>query len=518
MPEPKVLGDVVRQTAENFGDKTAFINRGRETSFAEFNSQVNRFCGALAGLGLTPGDRVAILSLNRTEYVQTYCLAKAGLVAMPLNWRLAPPELAYLLGNSEAVAVLADEGHIPVLDSLRPELPALKHCISLDGPREGWLDFQALLQAADDLEPEVAVAPQDPASLFYTSGTTGRPKGTLLTHQGLLNNSQEVAEVGLELTPQDRTVSVMPLFHVGGMWYHLFSSYLTGCTTLLDHNPRPDNILKLLKEHQASNIHLVPTMIADLVNLPGIDNEPLEHLRLMYYAASNIPVQVLRRALEVFKNAGFIQSYGSTEGGVCTTLLPADHRAAVSQPGKEILLDSCGRPVGSTELKILGPDGEALPQGRIGEVVVRSSKLMSGYWRNPEADAAAFNDGWFRMGDLGRLDEDGYLYIVGRKHDMIVSGGENVYPHEVENALYADPDIAEAAVFGVPHPKWVETVAAAVIVKPGRDTDPQRIMAACRQRLAAYKCPKEIFLTEELPKNPAGKILKRKLREQYGGD
>ena len=518
MPEPKVLGDVVRWTAENFGEKTAFINRGRQISFGEFNSQVNRFCRALAGLGLAPGDRVAILSLNRTEYVQTYCLAKAGLVAMPLNWRLAPPELAFLLGDSEAAAVLADADHAPVIDSLRPELPALRHCISLDGPREGWLEFDTLLASAEDLEPEVSVLPQHPASLFYTSGTTGRPKGALLTHQGLLNNSREVAESGLQLTPADRTVSVMPLFHVGGMWYHLFSSYLTGCTTLLDHNPRPDNILKLVKEHQASNIHLVPTMIADLVNLPGIEQEPLEHLRLMYYAASNIPVQVLRRALTVFANAGFIQSYGSTEGGVCTALLPADHRAAISQPGREGLLDSCGRPVGTTELKIVGPEGEELPQGQIGEVAVKSAKLMAGYWRDPEADRAAFQDGWFRMGDLGRVDPDGYLYIVGRKHDMIVSGGENVYPHEVENALYADPDVAEAAVFGVPHPKWVESVAAAVIVKPGVDADPERIIAGCRQRLAGYKCPKEIYFTSELPKNPAGKILKRKLREQYGGE
>jgi acyl-CoA synthetase (AMP-forming)/AMP-acid ligase II len=470
----------------------------------------------LGDLGLGKGDRVAILSRNRTEYVEAYCVSKAGMVGMPLNWRLALPELSYLLQNSEAKVILADEFHTPVADALAQQSPQLAHRISLDGPRPGWLDYQDLLDSASNAEPTVEVDPKEPLSLFYTSGTTGLPKGVNLTHQGLLRNAGEVAELGLELTPQDVTVSVMPLFHVGGMWYHLFPSYLSGCTTVLDDDPRPDNILKLLMEHKANNIHLVPTMIASLINLPGVADASLDHLRWMYYAASNIPEQVLRQALRVFSKAGFLQSYGSTEAGVCTALIPDDHRLALSDPKREDLLNSCGRPFGSTDLMVLDPQGAEVPLGEIGEVTVKSPKLMGGYWRNPSADRDALQDGWLRTGDLARRDEEGYVYIVGRKHDMIVTGGENVYPHEVENALYHNPDVAEAAVIGLPHPKWVEQVAAIVVLKDGHSVGADQILSNCRQQLAGYKCPKEIFFAESLPKNPAGKILKRKLREQYG--
>lgn len=516
MEHLKVLGDVTRHTAEVYRDKTAFMNRGRAVSFSEFNNRVNRLCSALADLGLVKGDRVAFLCRNRTECVEAYCVGKAGFVGMPLNWRLTPFELALLLKNSGATVIMADEYHEQAVESLRGELPKLKHFIAMDHPGKDWISYEGLLAGASESDPGAIVEPEDPLCLFYTSGTTGTPKGVVLTHRGLMHNACEMASIGLKLTPEDITLTVMPLFHVGGMWYHLFASYLAGCTTFIEESFDPVRTLDALERYHVTNIHLVPTMIGALLNVKGVEVVGLEHLRLMFYAGSNIPEDMLRRALAVFKRAGFLQSYGSTEGGICTILYPKDHEEAVRSPGREGLLNSCGKAFGNLSIRVDGPEGNSVREGEIGEVAVRSVKTMRGYWNNPEADRNAIADGWVRMGDLGYLDKEGYLYIVGRKHDMIVTGGENVFPHEVESVLFENDKIQDAAVFSIPDPKWVEAVAAAVVLKEGVEADAAEIISQCKKRLAAYKCPKVILFTDSLPKTPSGKILKRKLRETYG--
>jgi acyl-CoA synthetase (AMP-forming)/AMP-acid ligase II len=516
MKNAMLIGSVTKHMAELYGDKIAFISRGNTVSFWQFNRRVNRLCNALGDLGLRKGDTVAFLSRNRVECIEVYCVGKAGLVGMPLNWRLVPAELILLLKDSGTTTIVADEYHAQVVDSLRGELPNLVNFIAMDTPRAGWLSYEDMLAGASESEPAILVDPEDPLCLFYTSGTTGLPKGVVLTHGGLIQNASEMASLVLLLTPQDLAVTVMPLFHVGGMWYHLFANYLSGCTNVIEEAFEPARTLSALKKYHATNIHLVPTMIGALLNLPGVESESPDHLRLMFYAASSMPEDILRRAMAVFRHSAFIQSYGSTEGGVCTALTAQDHLDAMQVSGRQMLLGSCGRAIGATGLKIIDSDGLEMPRGEIGEIAVRSTKIMKGYWNNPKADRDAITDGWFRMGDLAFQDRDGYVFIVGRKHDMIVTGGENVFPHEVENVLFTHPKISEAAVYGVPDPKWVEAVAAAVILKEGCEADAAGIIAFCKERLAGYKCPKVVFFTDSLPKSPAGKILKRKLRETCG--
>ena len=351
---------------------------------------------------------------------------------------------------------------------------------------------------------------------MYTSGTTGAPKGAMLTHGALARNARTAAEDLLHLTPEDVVLAVTPLFHVGGMWYHLFPSFAAGCSTVLMKDFEPRAVIDALQRHRASCVHLVPTMIHAVIEQPDAARLNFDHLRLMYYAASPIPPELLRRAMKVFSKSGFVQSYGSTEAGIVTGLTPEDHIEALREPRAAARLASCGRAVGKIGLRVVDSDGNTVAPGVIGEVQVKSDRSMVGYWNNAAATRAAMADGWFATGDLGRLDEDGYVTLVDRKHDMIVSGGENVYPVEVEAVLYRDPRILEAAVFGMPDPRWVEKVAAAIVLRPGAQATAEDIIARARTELAGYKCPKTVIFAERLPRNATGKVLKKELRRVYG--
>jgi acyl-CoA synthetase (AMP-forming)/AMP-acid ligase II len=277
----------------------------------------------------------------------------------------------------------------------------------------------------------------------------------------------------------------------------------------------PRVVLGEIQQRGVTQVHLVPTMIGLLLDQPGVRGMDLGRLRTLYYAASSIPLAMLKRAFDAFGRCGFVQSFGSTEAGSVTALLPEDHVAAMSDPAREGLLLSCGRAYAGAKVEIRDFSGAPAAQGSIGDIVVRSDRIMAGYWHNPAATAQTVVDGWLYTGDLGYLDEAGYLFIVDRKHDMIVTGGENVYPREVEDVLYQDPNLAEVAVFAIPDPKWVERVAAAVVLKPGRTTTADGIRRRAAQALASYKCPKTVLFVDSLPKNATGKVLKRELRRQF---
>jgi len=511
----KVWGDIARLNAAAFADKPAFVSAGTSVSFAQVNARINRLANALAALGLSHGDRVAVLSRNRPELFEVYGVAKGGLVAVPLNWRLAARELLHPLKDSRPRVIVAEASYAPVIDALRPELEGVGHFVVLGEARDGWSAYEALLAGAPADEPRCLARPDDALCLTYSSGTTGLPKGAIITHRGALNNCRAMIEDMLELAPEDIGLAVMPLFHVGGMWYHLFPSYASGGTTIMLSEFDPRAVLAAIQERGVTQVHLVPTMIGALLDQPGVRNMDLGRLRTLYYAASSIPLGLLKRAMEVFRHCGFIQSFGSTEAGSVTALLPQDHAAALGDPARAGLLLSCGRPFGGATLEIRDASGASVAQGSVGEIAVRSDRTMAGYWRNPEATAQTMVDGWLYTGDLGYLDGAGYLYLVDRKHDMIVTGGENVYPREVEDILYQNADLAEVAVFAIPDPKWVERVAAAVVLKPGRTTTAEDIRRRAAQSLASYKCPKTIIFVDSLPKNATGKILKRELRLQY---
>jgi acyl-CoA synthetase (AMP-forming)/AMP-acid ligase II len=504
-----VFGDVPRLLASRLPDKPALVSASGAATFAAVNARMNRFANTLTGLGLRPGDRVAVLARNRIEVIEAYGAGKAGFAILPLNWRLSAAELLHPLTDGAPAALLAEPGFVPMLDGLRAKIPSLRHLIQLGPAQQDWLAYEALLAAASPAEPEASVHPGDLLCLMYTSGTTGRPKGAMLTHAGLLANCRAAVEWMLGLEEHDVALAAMPLFHVGGLWYHLFPAYAAGCTTVLLPEFAPAEVLTAIEKHGVTYAHFVPTMINALIHHPAVGATDLSRLRVVYYAASSMPVDLLRKAMATFPHCDFMQGYGSTEGGMITALTAEDHRAALTSPAAAARLATCGQPL-HCELRILDPDKDG-----IGEVAVRSNRTMSGYWRDPAATAAVMRDGWFRTGDLGTLDADLYLTIAERKNDMIVSGGENVYPREVENALYQDPAVLEVAVFGLPDPHWVERVVAAVVLKPGAAATADELRQRARTRLAGYKCPKTIFLCDSLPKSGAGKILKKELRRMY---
>jgi long-chain acyl-CoA synthetase len=511
-----VWGDVVRAHAASRGDKPALVDANGVVTFGAINRRMNQLNHALATLGLRKGDRVAILSRNRREFLEVVGVAKSGLVSVPLNWRLTARELLHPLQDCRPVALVVEPGYIDLIDGLRTEAGSIAHFIVFGEAREGWLGYEDLLRDASDAEPNVEVDPADPASIIYSSGTTGNPKGCVLSHRGVLNNCRAARDDMLGLTPDDVGLAVMPLFHSGGLWYYLFPSFASGGTTVLLAEFNAGAVLQAIRRHGVTHLHIVPTMISALLDEPGIEQAALSCLRVIKYAASSIPLSVLKRAQQVFRHCGLVQSFGSTEGGIVTALTPADHANAAGGSAAESLLLSCGRPCGDVHVEVRDFSGSPAAPGVVGDIVIRSDRVMLNYWENPQATNQAVVDGWLYTGDLGYLDGDGYLYIVDRKNDMIVTGGENVYPREVEDILYENPDIAEAAVFAIPDPKWVERVAAAVVLKPGRDTTIEEIRRRAGERLASYKCPKSVFFVDRLPKNAAGKVLKKELRRQYG--
>ncbi len=508
-PALNVIGDVYRRNVALHGDKPAFIMPdGRSRSFAEVCDRATRLGNALLARGLKHGDRVGILSRNRIEYIEAYGVSAAGLIALPLNWRLAPRELQLVLENAEPAALIIDPAFLPVVDELRAALPFVHCFLALDEAAAGYERYEDLVASGSPQPSGVAVSPDATACLLYTSGTTGAPKGAELTHRGLLLNCASAIAEMLQLTAADVTLAPMPFFHVGGMWYHLFPSFAAGCTTVIMPQFDPQGVLALMARHRVTNTHLVPTMIHALLEQPNIGEFDLSDLRFMYYAASSMPTETLKRATDTFA-CDFAQGYGSTEGGMVTRLTPEDHRRA--RGGRDDLLLSCGRPLANVGVRIAPPGNSE--DDTVGEIMVTSPMTMARYWRNADATAATIQDGWLRTGDLGRVDDEGYLYILDRKSDMIVTGGENVYPREVEDIMLQDADILEVAVFDLPDARWVQKVVAAVV--PRGALDPDALLLRVRQKLAGYKCPKQIFVTDSLPKNAAGKVLRKVLRESY---
>mgnify|MGYP001807537190 CR=1 FL=1 len=509
-PALNVIGDLYRRNAALYGDKPAFIMpTGRTRSFAEGYDRATRLGNALLARGLMPGDRVGILSRNRIEYIEAYGVSAAGLIALPLNWRLAPRELQVVLENAQPAALIVDPSFLPVVDELRAALPFVHTFLALDEAADGYDRYEDLMASGSPQPSGVAVSPDATACLLYTSGTTGAPKGAELTHRGLLLNCASAIAEMFQLSAVDVTLAPMPFFHVGGMWYHLFPSFAAGCTTVIMPQFDPQGVLTLMAQHRVTNTHLVPTMIHALLEQPNLRSFDLSALRVMYYAASSMPTETLKRATATFA-CDFAQGYGSTEAGMVTCLTPEDHRKA--RGGRDDLLLSCGRQLTNVEVRIAPPDNSE--DDSVGEILVNSPMTMARYWCNTDATAATIQEGWLRTGDLGRMDDDGYLYILDRKSDMIVTGGENVYPREVEDILLQDADILEVAVFDLPDARWVQKVVAAVVPRNAA-LDPEALLMRVKQKLAGYKCPKQIFVTDSLPKNAAGKVLRKVLRESY---
>lgn len=508
---PDTLGAIFERLAATRGDDVMLRGiSGTPVTHAGFHDRTERLCAAVAARGIAPGARVAVLSKNSIAFAEVFGLVRLGLVVVPLNWRLAAGDLHRLLDDCAPEILIVDRAHLDVVRNHAATLGSLRLRLCFDGPQDGFEGYEAFLSGAGAPPKWPVVAPSEPASIIYTSGTTGRPKGAVISHRGALANMRAAQAELLQLSPGDRALAVMPFFHVGGLWYHFLAAVSAGCETTILPEFAPTTVLETLKRDRITVVHLVPTMIDALLTHPGFAPGDLPGLRRIFYAGSPMPEALLRRAMAALEGCEFLQAYGSTEAGVVSALTPLDHRRAL-QDDAGPLLRSCGLPVAGCEVRVAG----AHPEIGIGEIEVRSDGIFDSYWRRPDATQEVLSGGWVATGDLGRLDPAGYIFLIDRKNDMIVTGGENVFPTEVEDHLLRIDGIAEAAVFSTPHPRWVEQVTAAVVPTPGARLDAADIAARLRADLAPYKCPKEIFFADRLPRNGAGKVVRAELRKLY---
>jgi len=505
----------LRRSARLWPAKVAAIDGETHLTYAEFDGRVDRLANALRDLGLARGDRVGVLMLNTFRYLELYyAVNRAGGVIVPLNTRLAVPELAFMLSDCACTVLFVTREFAPHAEQLRRAYPALAATVLAEDepPAAGFLAYEALVAASPATAPAVALAEGDLAGIFYTGGTTGLPKGVMLSQRNLVDNAyRNIMEIGYR--HDDVYLHAGPMFHLAD-GASTFAVTFVGGTHAHVRAFQPPAVLATIARDRATLIGLVPTMLGLLLNQPDIRRHDLTSLRAILYGGSSIAPSTLREALDLLPCA-FTQIYGMTEAAPDLTYLhPAEHRLDGSERALQRLA-SAGRPGVGIDLRIVDDAGREVPPGTTGEVIARGANIMVGYWNRPEETAAALRDGWYHTGDLATLDGDGYLTIVGRKKDMIISGGENVYSAEVEHALHAHPAVLECAVIGVPDARWGEAVKAIVVRRPGQTLTGDELVVHCRPLIAGYKVPRSVDFAEALPKSGAGKILKRELRERY---
>jgi len=502
-----LLGEIVRRQARHRGERTAYVIGAERVTYRRLNALANRFAHALRGLGVGRGDRVATLAMNRLEYPAIYfAVAKLGAIHVPLNFRWKAAEVRYALGQSEAGVLLVARDYEEMARSLRPELPALRHVIGLDGDGP---DSAAHLRArASDGEPDAAVDERDPHVMLYTSGTTGDPKGALLSHRSyVLQAGQTQGTTGLG--EDDVGLCMFPMFHMGG-WAMPLGYWANGGCVLLMERAEPAEILRLVAREGVTYLYLIPTLYDSVLALPELDRTDLSSLRALGSGTSVMTEGQVRTIVERFRNPNLFVVYGQSEAGPISTLRPRD---VLRKP------TSVGRPVVNVDVSLVAADGSPVGAGEVGEIVCRSEFNMLGYWRMPEATAAAMRDGWLHTGDLGTFDEDGFLHIAGRAREMIKCGGENIYPAEVERCLLEHPSVAEAAVFGVPDERWGEIVVAAVVPQAGATLAEDEVVEHVRSQLAGYKKPRQVLVLDALPRTASTRqVQKTLLRERWARD
>jgi acyl-CoA synthetase (AMP-forming)/AMP-acid ligase II len=501
---------MINENAERYPNKTAFIFEGKRYTFQQVRQRINSLGNALADLGVKKGDRVGILAYNCSQYFEVFGLAKFGMLGVPLNYRSVGRELIYLINNSEIRTLIVESEFVDLIGSIRHELGGVRDFVCLDAAVEEMLSYEQLISRFPPDEPIDEVEADDPCVLFYTSGTTGRPKGAIHTHKSML------AEAGLShrhLCSDDVALCVMPFFHVGGAAAHLIPSFAAGATIVVHKKFDETQVLETIDREKVTYVFLVPSMIIRLLEHPELSEYDLSSLRLMAYTGSPIPVEALRKGIARLGSI-FLQELGQTETLNMTMLGSEDHRLEGS-PKELKRLESAGKPMGEGEFRLVDQQGRDVAVGEVGEIVACSERIMQGYWKSPELTAKTMRNGWLHTGDVARMDEDGYVYLVDRKKDMIISGGENIYSREVEDVLYMHPAVREAAVVGVPDEKWGESVKAVIVLEEGATVSEQEIIDFCKANMASYKKPRSVEFWTDLPKTASGKIKKVDIRELY---
>ncbi|MDX9999599.1 MAG: long-chain-fatty-acid--CoA ligase [Phenylobacterium sp.] len=502
--------DAVREQARRRPDAPAIRFEGRETSFADFDRLSSQAAQALRAAGVKAGERVGVLAKGTDDFfVLWFGALKIGACLCPVNWRLAPPEIAFVLKDAGCRALVCGAEYAQVVEGLAAEC-GLTTIVQFEPVHPSWPDFRGWIAGQSAQDPGHAARADDDVIQLYTSGTTGLPKGVQLT-EGNYAALRRSAEAGWGNFDEGAPVLVaMPLFHVAGANMGLLS-LVQGAIAVVLREAAPPAILEALAAQRIRHAFLVPALINMILQMPEVETADVSSLQGIYYGASPISDEVLLRAQKRFVGARFVQLYGLTETIGCGTWLPPE--AHDPARGK---LRACGVPSPEIELRIRTPDGREAGVGEVGEIEIRSACVMKGYWNRPDATAEAIDaEGWFRTGDAGYHDADGFVFLHDRVKDMIVSGGENVYPAEVENALFSHPAVADAAVIGVPDEKWGEAVKAVVVLRSGMEADAAELIAHCRERIAGYKAPKSVDFVDVLPRNPSGKVLRRELRAPY---
>ena len=508
------IGQFLAQAAERHPDQPALVRGDRKASYAETNARVNALAAGLQTLGVASGDRVGVIMHNSPQLIESFfAIWKAGACAVPLNARFRAGEVSYHLDDAEASAIVFGEEFRAMMADLADQLRTTRCFVCTGNPGKGQVSYEELIESHEGgRDVRVNTSGDDLAWLFYTSGTTGKPKGAMLTHENLAFMAVNWVADLMPLEPEDVGLHAAPLTHGAG--FHSIALTLKGAQqVLLDpHRFDPENLCAAVEKHRVTNTWLVPTQIKILLNYVGLEKWDLSSLKWVVYGGSPMYVEDLKAAIRRIGPV-FVQLYGQGETPMTGTYFRAQEHQLKGPESRR--LASCGHVRSGIELRILDENDEEVPRGAVGEICVRGPSVMKGYWRRPEATAAALRGGWLHTGDVARMDEDGYVYIMDRTKDMIISGGTNVFPREVEEVLLDHPAVSEACVIGVPDVLWGEAVKAVIVLDNGARATEEEIIGFVGERIAGYKKPKSVDFTDALPKSAYGKILKRELRDKY---
>ncbi len=502
-------------------DRDAIVFEDRRWTYSQLSERVNRLANALLRLGANRGDRIAMLQVNCPEVVESYfATAKIAGIFVPLNFRAKTDELSYMLGNAEAKILFVGRRYLDMAREMLPNLPSIEKCICLEGKEADMPFYNDLVFSSSPDEVFTDIGDEDITILMYTAGTTGRPKGVPLRHDAFVSyvlGNVEPASPDIE----ERNLLTVPLYHVAGIQGMLAAIY-GGRTLVMMRQFEVKEWLETVQRERATRAMLVPTMLKNIIDYEDFQKYDLSSLQVVTYGAASMPFEVISKAIKMMPWVKFINAFGQTEtASTITALGPEDHliQGTEEEKAKKLkrLSQSIGKPLPDVEVKIVDEQGRELPPFEVGDIVAKGPRIMSGYWHDEQKTKQAFTpDGWLITGDRGWMDEEGYIFLAGRGDDMIIRGGENISPEEVEDVLHSHPKIDEAAVIGVPDPEWGQQPRAIVVLKKGEMATAEEIIEYCRSKLAGFKRPRSVVFVDSLPRNPMGKVLRKVLREQYG--
>lgn len=510
------IHDTLDRARRLYPHKEAVIDGALRMTYAELAERVDRLAGVLVAAGVRPGDRVGVIMQNRHRYMEAYFAAeKAGAVLTPINQRLAPPEAAFIINDAAIAHLLIDTSTRPLYEAFRARTPGIRFVLLAGGDgKDDLVEYErAIASAAPLAEPARKWAADDMIHLYYTSGTTGQPKGVILTQRNVMANARN-AIMTVHFDESTVWIHATPMFHLADAWSCWTITWVGGVHVFLPEFS-PPAYLELLQAERVTHSVLVPTMINAVVHHPSVRSYDVPALSTIMFGAAPMPADRLKQAMEVFPHVTFRQLYGMTETAPFATDIVYSAAMLDGADAVRRRFASCGREIPGVRVRVVTASGADIASGDVGEIIMQGENVTPGYWQRPEATAEAVRDGWVYSGDLATVDAEGYIFIVDRKKDMIISGGENIFSTEVEAALYEHPAVLEAAVIGIPDVYWGERVHAEIVCKPGQTVTDEEIVEWCRARIARYKSPRSIAFVESLPKTGSGKIQKAVIRDRY---